>query len=72
MKMNKLLFTLNRDYNDSIILVANNHKDLEDYLVLNYDFYNVTVKDDYVSIVARKGDCKEIGKINWIKQVGNE
>lgn len=30
--MNKLLLTLIRDFNDTIILVANNHKDLSEEL----------------------------------------
>ena len=67
--MNKLLFTLKRDYNDSIILVANNHRDLEDYLRSNYDFYKITVRDDSVSIVAREGYEAEYGMLEWIRHV---
>ena len=67
--MNKLLLTLKRDYNDSIILVANNHKDFEDYLRLNYDFHKITVRDDSVSIIAREGYETEFGTLEWIRQV---
>lgn len=67
--MNKLLLTLKRDYNDSIILVANNHKDLEDYLRSNYNFYKITVRDDSVSIIAREGYETEFGTLEWIRQV---
>lgn len=67
--MNKLLFTLKRDYNDSIILVANNHRDLEDYLRSNYDFHKITVRDDSVSIVARESYAAEFGTLEWIRHV---
>lgn len=67
--MNKLLFTLKRDYNDSIILVANNHKDLEDYLRSNYDFHVVIVRDDSVSIIEREGYETEFGTLEWIRHV---
>lgn len=67
--MNKLLLTLKRDYNDSIILVANNRKDLEDYLRSNYNFYKITVRDDSVSIVAREGYETEFGTLEWIRHV---
>lgn len=30
--MNKLVFTLINDLGNDIVLIANNHKDLEDYL----------------------------------------
>ena len=49
--MNKLLLTLKRDYNDSIILVANNRKDLEDYLRSNYNFYKITVSFYEITVV---------------------
>jgi len=68
-KMNKLLLTLKRDCDDSIILVANNHKDLEDYLRSNYNFYKVTIMDDSVSIVAREGYEPEVGTIEWVYHV---
>lgn len=67
--MNKLLLILRRDYNESIILVANNHKDMEDYLRSNYDFHKVTVRDDSVSIVDREGHETEFGTLEWIRQV---
>jgi hypothetical protein len=67
--MNKLLLTLKRDYNDSIILVANNHKDLEDYLRSNYDFYKININDDSVIIVARENYETEYGTLEWIRQV---
>lgn len=67
--MHKLLLTLKRDYNDSIILVANNHKDLEDYLRSNYDFYKIAVRNDSVSIVEREGYETEFGTLEWIRHV---
>lgn len=67
--MHKLLLTLRRDYNDSIILVANNHKDLEDYLRSNYDFYKIAVRNDSVSIIEREGYETEFGTLEWIRHV---
>jgi hypothetical protein len=67
--MNKLLLRLKRDYNDSIILVANNHKDLENYLRSNYDFHKITVRDDSVSIIAIEGYETEFGTLKWIRHV---
>jgi len=67
--MNKLLLILKRDFNDSITLVANNHKDLEDFLRVSYDFHKITVCDDYVSIVAREGYESEVGSLEWIRHV---
>ena len=67
--MNKLLFNFERDFNDSITLVANNHKDLEDYLRERYDFYSIEVKDDYVCITERQGFSKEYVQLKWITQI---
>jgi len=35
--INKLVFTLKNDFGSDIVLIANNHKDLEDHLKENYD-----------------------------------
>jgi formyltetrahydrofolate hydrolase len=67
--LNKLLFNYERNFNYPITLVANNHKDLEDYLKTNYDFYVVIVKDDQASIVECPGDCTEYVDLIWIKQI---
>ena len=67
--MNKLLFTLKRDYNNSITLIANNHKDLEDHLRSNYDFHKVTVRDDSVTIIAREGYSSEFGTLEWVRHI---
>ena len=66
---NKLLFTLIEDYGEDIILISNNHKDLEDYLKTNYDWYYIHIYDDYVSIRVREGYEKETASLKWIKQI---
>ena len=48
--MNKLLFTLEIGFGDDIKLIANNHKDLEDYINKNYDWYMFEVCDNLVRI----------------------
>lgn len=67
--MNKLLFTLKRQYNDTITLVANNHKDLEHYLNENHDWYMIEVQDEGVIIQDFLGSEHEIATLEWIKQI---
>jgi hypothetical protein len=67
--MNKLLFTLEVDFGDDIKLIANNHKDLEDYINKNYDWYMFEVRDNLVRIQTREGFDVEFGKLEWIKHV---
>ena len=67
--MNKLLFKLERDFNDNITLITNNHKDLEDYLNENYNWYKIEVKEDSVIIKEREGFENEIALLEWVKHV---
>jgi hypothetical protein len=67
--MNKLLFKLERNFNDNITLITNNHKDLEDYLNKNYDWYKIEVKEDSVIIKEREGYEKHIASLEWVKHV---
>ena len=67
--MNKLIFKLQRDFNDNITLVTNNHKDLEEYLNENYDWYKIEVKEDCVIIRGREGYENEIASLEWVKQI---
>ena len=60
---------LDRDFNDNVMLIANNHKDLEDYLNENYDWYKVVVGDDYVRITEREGYETLFGTLTWVKHV---
>ena len=66
--MNKLLFKLQRNFNDDITFVCNNVKDLEDYLD-TYDWFSFTIYKDVVSIKERDGYENEIATIEWIKQI---
>jgi len=68
--MNKLVFTLKKYWSsDDIVLIANNHKDLEDYLNSNYDWFRVEVKEDIVIIKEREGFENEIATLEWIKHI---
>ena len=67
--MNKLVFTLKNDWGSDIVLIANNHKDLEDYLNSNYDWFRIEVKEDSVIIKAREGYENEIATLEWVKHI---
>ena len=67
--MNKLLVTIEIDFSESIIFVANNHKDVEEYLTKECDFYSVTIGDDFVIIQQRPGYEKISGTLKWIKHI---
>ena len=67
--MNKLLFKLELDFNDNITLITNNHKDLEDYLNENYNWYKIEVKEDSVIIKEREGYENDIALLEWVKHV---
>lgn len=67
--MNKLVFTLKNDWGSDIVLIANNHKDLEDYLNTNYDWVRIEVKEDSVIIKEREGYENEIATLEWVKHI---
>jgi len=67
--MNKLIFTLKNDCGSDIVLIANNHKDLEDYLNSNYDWVRIEVKEDSVIIKEREGYENEIATLEWVKHI---
>ena len=67
--MNKLVFTLKNDWGSDIVLIANNHKDLEDYLKSNYDWFRIEVKEDSVIIKEREGYENEIAILEWVKHI---
>jgi len=67
--MNKIIFRLEREYNDDLLLVANNHYDLEDYLKKNYDWYSIEVKENIVIIKEREGYENVLASIRWVKQI---
>ena len=67
--MNKLVFTLKNDWGSDIVLIANNHKDLEDYLNSNYDWVRIELKEDTVIIKEREGYENEIATLEWVKHI---
>ena len=67
--MNKLVFTLKNDWGSDLVLIANNHKDLEDYLNKNYDWYKIEVKEDSVIIKEREGYENVIALLEWVKHI---
>lgn len=67
--MNKLLFRLEVNFGDNIVFIANNHKDISEYLKENYDWYKFNVEEESVSIQAREGYEKEYATLEWIKHI---
>jgi hypothetical protein len=67
--MNKLLFELNIPFGISITLIANNHKDLEDYLKENYNFHSIEIKEDIAIIQQERGYEKDYVSLEWVKHI---
>jgi thioredoxin-related protein len=67
--MNKLLFKLDIPFGKKITLIANNHKDLENYLKENFDFYSVEVSEDSVIIKEREGYENDVATLEWAKHI---
>jgi len=67
--MNKLLFKLEIPFGTSITLIANNHKDLEDYLRENYDFHSIEIKEDIAIIQEVIGYEKDYVTLEWIRHI---
>jgi hypothetical protein len=63
---NKLLFTLERNFNETIKLVADNRKDLEDYLHSKYNWHKIAVSDDLVRIIEREGYDTVYATLEWV------
>ena len=66
--MNKLLMIYERDFNDDIVIVANNHKDLEDY-ILSLGFNCITMYSDYCTIQEKQGEHSHEAELKWIKHI---
>jgi len=67
--MNKLIFTLKNDFGSDIVLIADNHKDLEDYLKETYGWYRVEVKEDSVVVKMSQWYENEFASLEWAKHV---
>ncbi len=67
--MNKILFIYKRQFNENITLVANNLRDLKDYLIDNYNFDDVVVKNDHILIQEYCGDEYEVVVFEWVKHI---
>lgn len=67
--MNKLVFKLEIDFGTDIVLIANNHRDLEDYLRKNYDWYSIEVKEESVMIKCREGYETDVASLEWVKHI---
>ncbi len=67
--MNKLVFTLRRNWGSDLVLIANNHKDLEDHLNENYDWYNIEMKQNTVRVTTNAGYESEFATLEWVKHV---
>ena len=67
--MNKLIFTLKDDFCDDIVLIANNHKDLEEYLEANFGWVDVRFQEDCVSVRKGYDDSVVYADIQWVKHI---
>lgn len=67
--MNKLLFHYDVHFGDDIILIANNHKDLEDYLELELKYVNVRVTDTKAIFKEREWEETSVVELKWIKHI---
>jgi hypothetical protein len=67
--MNKLLFKLEIPFGENVTLIANNHKDLDDYLRSNYDWYSIEVREESVIIKVRQGFENDIATLEWVKSI---
>lgn len=67
--MNKILFIYKRQFNENITLIANNTRDLKDYLIDNYNFDDVVVGSVYISIKDYYSDEYEVVIFEWVKHI---
>ena len=68
--MNKVLFIWERIFNDDLILVANNERDLIEYLEQNHagDVYQFRQIDDSIEI-RYCNTVEDVVQLKWIKHV---
>lgn len=67
--MNKLLFNYERQFNSNISLIANNHKDLQDYLEEKYDWDVLEVNEEHVVIDEKMTFERDIVPLVWVKHI---
>jgi hypothetical protein len=61
---------LERDFSENLTLVANNEKDLLDYLHKEHDFhYAAVLSPSTLKIVEREGYAPLYATLTWIKHV---
>jgi hypothetical protein len=63
------LFHYNVDFGEDIILIANNHKDLEDYLESELKYVNVRVTDTQAIFKEREWTDTSVVELKWIKHI---
>jgi hypothetical protein len=71
---NKLLFKYDREFNEDILLIANNHMDLENYLYKTYGFHKIEINENVVIIQEHESSLKTYalktyGEIEWIDAI---
>ena len=68
--MNKVLFIWERSFNDDLILVANNKRDLIEHLEQNHagEVYSFKQIDDSIEI-RYWGNVEDVVPLKWIKHV---
>ena len=63
------MFHYDVHFGDDIILIANNHKDLEDYLELELKYVNVRVTDSQAIFKEREWEETSVVELKWIKHI---
>ena len=67
--MNKLLFIWERFFNTNVEIIANNEKDLQEYLESNFDLCHFKIIDNQVQLRERNSSDTEYIDLKWIKHI---
>lgn len=68
--MNKLLFNYKRESKETIRLIANNEKDLMDYLYKTEEKYNwIIIELDNNQVIIDEGSGVSIIPLVWVKHI---
>ena len=67
---NKLLFQYNDSFSNDINIIANNEKDLKDYLENKSEYKKVNTDDwETISFCKKDSDLKNYVRLIWVKQI---
>lgn len=71
MERTKLYFKLERDFNDDIEVIANNHVDLENWLKAKYNIKvtHINVEDDEISVKVPNDTATYFAELKWLTHI---